>query len=441
MENFDGYNKSDKTNESLSLNELNEDLADTKSEISESEKAEMEKMKGNEKMRLNKVHEAILNLNISDKTNWKYKTLRDILNDEINEADKIELLVKTVHELGSKITIDLWDNKAETMSFYCWNRALFFNYLFNNEQYRNTLKIEKSTICLPYGHCMNIARIAWKTYIVDWWAWCFNEIDWKYETSSNGSWNCIKLKEPIKNFKDDWIFYPFTSFPYTEKLSKDDLETYTSYNLQTYSLFFTNRLYEEAQKYDKTITDKAWLERFLKENLKNKETPLDGILESEDAQIKNSKPAQIRLIEEQINKALPYEENLKKFKWFENFITTVTKDYPDLMPTDEWREWILRNFNFEDIKLMDWLNMSKEDLTAIVKILNEKVWSTASWNIAEAYSNYILERYENFDPIVDDIKLNNALMEFLNALKTKAWQLNKTLREYLPIYITEVLSK
>ena len=32
-------------------------------------------------------------------------------------------------------------------------------------------------------------------------------------------------------------------------------------------------------------------------------------------------------------------------------------------------------------------------------------------------------------------------MEFLNAVKTKAGQLNKTLREFLPGYIKEALSK
>ena len=76
-----------------------------------------------------------------------------------------------------------------------------------------------------------------------------------------------------------------------------------------------------------------------------------------------------------------------------------------------------------------------------MKELNKKVWNTASWNIAEAYSNYILDKYENFDPIVDDEKLNFVLLEFLNALKTKAGQLNKTLREYLPTYIAETIDK
>ena len=64
-----------------------------------------------------------------------------------------------------------------------------------------------------------------------------------------------------------------------------------------------------------------------------------------------------------------------------------------------------------------------------------------SRDIAKDYSNYILDKYNNFEPILDDKKLNNTLMEFLNALKTKAAQLNKTLGEYLPIYINEVLQK
>jgi len=441
MESLQLQNKSDTANESLSIDEIKEDLKDVKSEISESEKKDMEQMQENEKMRLNKIHEAILDNDISDKTDWKYKKLKEILDDQISETEKIEVIVKTVHKMESKIHLDLWENKTEDISFYCGNRALFFNYLFNNEPYKDILKIGKSTICLPYGHCMNIANIWWKTYIVDWWAWCFNEIDGNHETSNNWSWKCIKLQKPIETYKGSWIFYPFTSFPYTEKLKQDDLETYTSYNLQTYSLFFTNRLYEAAKKYDSTITDKAWLERFFKENLEKKENPLEGILEDNDAQLKNSKQSQIRLIERQINKSESYEENLKKFKWFENYIKTITKDYPDLMPTNEWREWILRNFNINDIKIMDWLNISKEDLNWIMKELNKKVWNTASWNIAEAYSNYILDKYENFDPIVDDEKLNFVLLEFLNALKTKAGQLNKTLREYLPTYIAETIDK
>lgn len=441
MESLQLQNKSDTANESLSLDEIKEDLKDVKPEISESEEKDMEQMQENEKMRLNKIHEAILDNDISDKTDWKYKKLKEILDDQISETEKIEVIVKTVHKMGSKIHLDLWENKTEDISFYCGNRALFFNYLFNNEPYKDILKIGKSTICLPYGHCMNIANIWWKTYIVDWWAWCFNEIDGNHETSNNWSWKCIKLQKPIETYKGSWIFYPFTSFPYTEKLKQDDLETYTSYNLQTYSLFFTNRLYEVAKKYDSTITDKAGLERFFKENLEKKENPLEGILEDNDAQLKNSKQSQIRLIERQINKSESYEENLKKFKWFENYIKTITKDYPDLMPTNEWREWILRNFNINDIKIMDWLNISKEDLNWIMKELNKKVWNTASWNIAEAYSNYILDKYENFDPIVDDEKLNFVLLEFLNALKTKAGQLNKTLREYLPTYIAETIDK
>jgi hypothetical protein len=119
----------------------------------------MEQMQENEKMRLNKIHEAILDNDISDKTDWKYKKLKEILDDQISETEKIEVIVKTVHKMESKIHLDLWENKTEDISFYCGNRALFFNYLFNNEPYRNTLKIEKSTICLPYGHCMNIANI------------------------------------------------------------------------------------------------------------------------------------------------------------------------------------------------------------------------------------------------------------------------------------------
>jgi hypothetical protein len=68
MESLQLQNKSDTTNESLSLDEIKEDLKDVKSEISESEKKDMEQMQENEKMRLNKIHEAILDNDISDKT-------------------------------------------------------------------------------------------------------------------------------------------------------------------------------------------------------------------------------------------------------------------------------------------------------------------------------------------------------------------------------------
>jgi hypothetical protein len=69
MESLQLQNKSDTANESLSLDEIKEDLKDVKSEISEPEKEDMDKIQENEKMRLNKVHEAILNSDISNKTN------------------------------------------------------------------------------------------------------------------------------------------------------------------------------------------------------------------------------------------------------------------------------------------------------------------------------------------------------------------------------------
>jgi hypothetical protein len=68
MESLQLQNKSDTANESLSIDEIKEDLKDVKSEISESEKKDMEQMQENEKMRLNKIHEAILDNDISDKT-------------------------------------------------------------------------------------------------------------------------------------------------------------------------------------------------------------------------------------------------------------------------------------------------------------------------------------------------------------------------------------
>lgn len=441
MTNLEHNSNFDNLNERSSLNEVNENQNEVESEITEDDKKEMEKMKDNEKLRLNKIHESLLDLKFPNKINWKYESLREIINDDISEVEKLELLVKSVHEMDNKITLDLWDNKTETMSFYCWNRALFFNYLFNNQKYGSILNVEKSTICLPYGHCMNIAKIWWKNYIIDWWVWCFNEIDWKFELKKNWSWECVKLQEPIEHYKGCWTLYPFTSFPYTENLSPNDLELYTSCNLQTYSYFFTNRLYEVAQEYDKNITDRDWLKRFLNDVLEKKDNPLEWILGENDAQLKNSKATQINLIQSQLDKAWTYEENLKQFKSFENYIKTITKEYPDLMPSDEWREWILRNFNFDDIKLMDWLNIPKEDLVEIVWKLNEVVWNVGDWNIVEAYSSYILDKYENFEPILNDERLNTVLMEFLNAVKTMAGQLNKTLREFLPGYIKETLSK
>ena len=62
----------------------------------------MEQMQENEKMRLNKIHEAILNNDISDKTDWKYKKLKEILDDQISETEKIKLLVKTIHEMNKQ---------------------------------------------------------------------------------------------------------------------------------------------------------------------------------------------------------------------------------------------------------------------------------------------------------------------------------------------------
>ena len=98
------------------------------------------------KTRLDRLHQAILKLDISNKNNEWYNTLEEILNeDNKNTEEKLELMVKIIHNMNDEIDVEHEDNTTEHTEFKCWNRALFFNYIFNN--YGGKLGIEKSNIC------------------------------------------------------------------------------------------------------------------------------------------------------------------------------------------------------------------------------------------------------------------------------------------------------
>ena len=83
-----------------------------------------------EKNRLNQLHETILSLDISDKNKEWYKTLWEILNKNLDTEKKLELMVKIVHNMDEKISLQYRGGKTEYESFFYWNIALFFNYFF-----------------------------------------------------------------------------------------------------------------------------------------------------------------------------------------------------------------------------------------------------------------------------------------------------------------------
>jgi hypothetical protein len=69
MTNLEHNSNFDNLNERSSLNEVNENLNEVESEITEDDKKEMEKMKDNEKLILNKIHESLLDLKFPNKIN------------------------------------------------------------------------------------------------------------------------------------------------------------------------------------------------------------------------------------------------------------------------------------------------------------------------------------------------------------------------------------
>lgn len=391
-----------------------------------------------EKTRLDKLHEAILKLDVSDKNNEWYSTLEEILNDsDKSTEDKLELMVKIIHSMNDEIDVKYENNSTEHITFTCWNRALFFNYLFNN--HNDKLQIDKSNICLPYGHCMNVIEIWRQTYLVDGWAWCFNKID-SCSREKKWSWRCIKLDKPIETYEGSWTFYPFSSFPYTERLNKDDLELYTSFNLQGYSYYFTDKLYKAAQKVHPDIKDKDWLKKFFNDEYLSKlDNPLKGILDEGDSLAIDSRENQISILKKQIEKSLSYEENKEKFDNINEYMRIITKDSNDLRPEErEWENWPLRQFHKADKESMDAMKIPQDMIPKIGEALVKKVWDN---NSIEKISNYIIEKFNeyklNWDvKLLDDPELDSIVKGFINAIDKKAGQLNKGLKDYLPTYLS-----
>ena len=424
--------------ESFDLEKYSEDLTSLQEEANENKKQQLKEadnleqklltqyMVEEEKIRLDQFNEAIMDIDLSNnKENFWYKNIREILNKDITTNEKLELMVKIIHNMDGEIDITYRDNKQEHENFYCWNRALFFNYLFNN--YNDKLNIEKSTICLPYGHAMNVIKLWWEAYIVDWWAWCFNKIE--YTIEEKWSWKCIKLNKSIDAYEGVRQAYPYTNFPYTENLNKEQLEIYTSFNLQAYSYFFTDRLYSVARDtYKLDISDKNCLKDLL-EKLKREENPLQLILDEGDSLAKWTQEQQIKTLQSHIDSALPYEENLKKFNSINTYMSTIAKDYPDLSP--EFRGKTLKEFHADDIKTMDALNIPKEKIPKILTKLKEK---TDEENMV----NYILNKFNNNEPILDDTELDTIVRNFLEAVNIKATQSNSSLKDYLPEYLSNL---
>lgn len=393
----------------------------------------MQFMVEEEKTRLDQFNEAILDIDISNnKENWWYKNIREILNKDIDTKEKLKLMVKIIHSMNDKIDITYRYNKQEHEDFYCWNRALFFNYLFNN--YKDKLNnIVESNICLPYGHVMNLIKFEWwETYIVDGWAWCFNKIEYdKDDIEEKWSWKCIKLKNSIDKYEGVKKAYPYTNFPYTEQLNKEQLEIYTSFNLQAYSYFFTDRLYTVARLQNPNIVNKEWLQDFLENNLKGQENPLQWILSEGDSLAKWTHEQQIETLQSHIDSALPYEENLQKFNSIKKYMNIIANGHPDLPP--ESRGKTLNEFHADDIKTMDALNIPKKKISEIIKKLQEQRWTTDM-------ISYILDKFNNNEDIIkgeNNDDLNETLERFLEALNIKATQWNSSLEDYLQEYLSD----
>ena len=85
----------------------------------------------------------------------------------------------------------------------------------------------------------------------------------------------------------------------------------------------------------------------------------------------------------------------------------------------------------DDIKTMDALNIPKEKIPKILTKLKEK---TDEENMV----NYILNKFNNNEPILDDTELDTIVRNFLEAVNIKATQSNSSLKDYLPEYLSNL---
>lgn len=368
----------------------------------------------------------IFNKEIEIRHNWEkvnnLKTLWEVVSSDKKVEEKIQIIVESIHWMNSRVD---FKNKENT-PFYCGDRALLLYQIFKDN--KDMLSIKEHSIALPYWHVMNIIKIEDKTYIADAWAWCFNEITDNFEVQKKWEWEVIKLKEPIKLYKNSNKFYWFTSFPTTKNLWNNEF-LYTSINIQMFEYYVTNKLYEIARStkwYENTESIED-LEKFLKEVLYQKENPYEGILEDWDVLLTFSKDQQIKMIEWQIYHRLSYQENKNTLNDLENISKKISEDNPDYETKD--RENFLEEFYEDDKNITKALNISDEEKGRILQILIDK----KKGNTKEIINELINFDWENEEPLLwkGNKELEIKLINFLKALNLRANQANSSLENEL----------
>lgn len=360
---------------------------------------------------------------IEIKHNW-LKSFLDVLNSDKKIEEKIKIIVESIHWMNDRIDLE----GSKNTPFYCGDRALFLYQMF--EENKEKLWIKEHTISLPYWHVMNIVKIWDKTYIVDAWAWCFNEITNNFKIQNKWKWEVITLNKPIKLYKNSNKSYWFTTFPTTKSLWDSEF-LYTSINIQMFEYYVTNKLYEKARsmKWYENIESIEDLENFLKNVLFKKEKPYEWILSNWDVLLTFSKEQQIKMIEWQIYHRLSYKDTKKTLKDLENSSNEISKNNPDYEIKN--RDDFLEEFYKNDKEVTSALNISDEDKEKIFQILKSNIKEGKG---IEEIINILVEFYNgNNNSLLweENEKLGNKLKSFLNALNLRANQSNTSLETEL----------
>jgi hypothetical protein len=374
----------------------------------------------------------IINKVIPITHNWeiieKFQTISGILDSNKSSEEKIQIVVESIHWLTDRIDTE----KKKNTPFYCGDRALLLNQIF--EENKEKLSIEENNIALPYWHVMNIIKMDNKVYIADAGWWCFNEITDNLKIENKWKWEIMKLKMPIKLYKDNEKFYSFTTFPTTKNLWNDQV-MYTTANIKVMEYYATKQLYQKARStvwYEntKSIED---LKKFLDDVLYKKEKPYEWIIGEADVLLTFTKDKQIKMIKWQIDEGLSYDENNELLKGFEDISKEKSKNHTEYDIAN--RDKFLAEFYKEDMEITTALNLSEEDKKIIFEILPNMVEDEKWETLQDKMINRLINSMNNDKSILwENYKnLDVKLKKYLKALNMRSTQANSTLEKELVI--------
>lgn len=392
---------------------------------------DIEKESKNLKNSIRTKNSEIINKDIEIKLNGKtideFKTISAVLNSNKSLQEKIQIIVESIHWTKNN-RIDTEDKK--NTPFYCGDRALLLNQIF--EENKEKLSIEENNLALPYWHVINVIKMDNKVYIANSGSWCFNEITENLKIENKWKREIIKLKEPIRLYKDSNKLYSLTTFPTTKNLWNDQF-LYIAANLMVVEHYNTKQLYEKARStiwYENTESIED-LEKFLDDILYKKEKPYEWILAEWDVLLTFPKDDQIKMIKWQINNRLSYKENENKLNSFENISKENSKNYDEYNIKN--KDNFLAEFRGEDMDISTAINLSNEDKNKIFEILPNMI-TDEKWDTPQNKMINKLINSMNTDKSIlwkDNEKLDTKLKKYLKALNLRATQANSTIEEEL----------